>query len=125
MLVAALLAGCDDSGTTYSRSEVERAFHSQRFDLVAPNRDFVFRKEAMLALVDRQADDPPTATIGESILVLIYEDEKGATDAHRTLRSQASSETFDVRKANVVVTSDEGVTAPTRKRIRAALDELG
>ena len=125
VVVAALVAGCDDNGTTYSRSEVERAFHSQRFDLVAPNRDFVFRKEAMLALVDRQADDPPTATIGESILVLIYEDEKGATDAHRTLRSQASSETFDVRKANVVVTSDEGVTAPTRKRIRAALDELG
>ena len=92
---------------------------------VVPNRPSVLDKEAMLALVDSQAVDPPTAKTGEPILVLIYEDEEGATDADRTLRSQATSGSFDVRKGNVVVTSDKGVTAPMRKRIRAALAELG
>jgi len=125
VLVAALVAGCDDNGQKYSRSDVERAFRSQGFELVAPNLDFVFKKEAMLALVDRQADDPQTATTGEPILVLIYEDDKGASDADRTLRSQATAGSFEVRKENVVVTSDEGVTAPMQKRIRAALAELG
>ena len=124
LLVAALAAGCDDNGQKYSRSDVERAFRSQEFELVAPNRHFVFKKEAMLALIDRQADDPPTARTGQPILVLIYEDEKGASDAYRTLRSQASFESFDARNENVVVHSDEGVTAPMRKRIRAALAEL-
>jgi hypothetical protein len=125
LLVAALAAGCDDNGQKYSRSEVERAFRSQGFELVAPNRDFVFKKEAMLALVDRQADDPETAKTDEPTLVLVYEDDKGATDADRTLRSLGTSGTFDVRKENVVVHSDEGLTAPMRKRIRAALAELG
>jgi hypothetical protein len=126
LLVAALAAGCDDNGQKYSRSDVEHAFRSQEFELFAPNRrPSVLDKEAILALVDRQADDPQTGEMGEPVLVLIYDDEKGATDADRTLRSQATSGSFDVRKGNVVVTSDEGVTAPMRKRIRAALAELG
>ena len=125
LLVAALAAGCDDNGQKYSRSDVEHAFRSQGFELFAPNRPSVLDKEAMLALVDSQAVDPPTAKTGEPILVLIYEDEEGATDADRTLRNQATSGSFDVRKGNVVVTSDKGVTAPMRKRIRAALAELG
>ena len=125
LLVAALAAGCDDNRQKYSRSDVEHVFRSQGFELFAPNRPSVLDKEAMLALVDSQAVDPPTAKTGEPILVLIYEDEEGATDADRTLRSQATSGSFDVRKGNVVVTSDKGVTAPMRKRIRAALAELG
>ena len=67
---------------------------------------------------------PRSARIGEPVFVLIYDDEKGATDADRALRSHATSETFDVRKGNVVVGSDERVTAPMRKRIRAALAVL-
>jgi hypothetical protein len=125
LLIAALAAGCDDNGQKYSRSDVEHAFRSQGFELFAPNRPSVLDKEAMLALVDSQGVDPPTAKTGEPILVLIYEDEEGATDADRTLRSQATSGSFDVRKENVVITSDKGVTAPMRKRIRAALAELG
>jgi hypothetical protein len=125
LLVAALAAGCDDSGQKYSRSDVERAFRSQGFELGAPNRPSALDKETMLALVDRQADESQIAKMGQPTLVLVYEDEKGASNALRTLRSQATTETFDVRKANVVVTSDEGVTAPMRKRIRAALAELG
>ena len=124
LLVAALAAGCDDSGRKYTRSDVERAFRSQGFELFAPNRPSVLDKEAMLVLVDRRADDPPVARIGEPVFVLIYDDEKGATDADRALRSHATSETFDVRKGNVVVGSDERVTAPMRKRIREALAVL-
>jgi hypothetical protein len=110
VLVAALAAGCDDNAQKYSRSDVERAFRSQGLELLAPTGE-----DNLLA---------PKNT-DEQFGVVIYPTEKNASNALRTLRSQATSETFDVRKGNVVVTSDEGVTAPMRKRIWGALAELG
>ena len=127
-LIVALAAGCDDNGQPYSRGDVKQAFESQRFDLTAP-----MAPDGPLWLSSRP---PPSESSsysgaiyvprsGEPFLILVYDRESDADNAFQTLRSQASSETFDVRKANVLVTSDEGVTAPMRKRIRAALDALG
>jgi hypothetical protein len=115
LLVAALAAGCDHDRQTYSRSDVERAFRSQGLELLAPNRESPQGVDGLVS-APRTADG--------QFVVLIYPDEKEATNSLRILRSQARSETFDVRKKNVVVTSDEGVTAPMRKRIRAALAQL-
>jgi hypothetical protein len=95
------------------RSDVERAFRSQGFELVAPNPALVFESEAALA---PKTDEP--------FGVLVYEDEKRATEAVRTLRSQGTSETLDLQKSNVVVFSDEGVTPSVRSRIGDALTEL-
>ena len=110
VLVAALAAGCHDNGQKYSRSDVEQAFGSQGLELLAPTGE-----DHLLA--PRNTD--------EEFVVVIYPNNEQATNALRVLKSQASSETFDVQNANVVVTSDEGVTEPMEKRIRAALDELG
>lgn len=120
VLIAALAAGCDDNDQKYSRGDVERAFQSQGFDLTAPLD--LSDGPTELGAYSGGVYRPRTR---EEFVILVYDHEADADDAFQTLRSQASSATFDVRNANVVVTSDEGIPAPTRKRIRAALDELG
>jgi hypothetical protein len=116
-VIAALAAGCDDNGQKFSRSDVEGAFHSQGFDLTAPLDEFSTESPGAfsgVALVPTRG----------SFVILVYDHNSDADDAFKIFRSQATSQTFDTRKANVVVYSDEGVTAPMRKRIRAALEEL-
>ena len=125
LLVAALAAGCDDNGKTYSASDVEQAFHSQGFVLSAFYSPGSPVSPSPIALEGANAiDGAMYANRGARFLVVVYDHNKDADNAFKTLRSQATSETFDVRKGNVVVTSDEGVTAPMRKRIRAALAGL-
>jgi hypothetical protein len=109
LLVAALAAGCDDNRQKYSRSDVERAFRSQGLELLAPTGE-----DRLLA----------PKTTDEQFVVVIFPNEKDATNALPTLRSESSSVSFDVRQGNVVVTADESVTAPMRKRIRGALATL-
>lgn len=115
LLTVAVAVGCDDSGQDYSRSDVQRAFRSQGFELVVPNmpRGFGSTEEALLA--------PRT---GEPFLVLVYGNERDARDAFRTATSHTTFESFDLQEGNVVVTSDEGVTQPVRKRVRDALGQL-
>jgi len=108
LLVAVLVAGCNDKGQTYSRSDVERAFSAQGLELLAPTGE----------------DHLAPMNASEEFVVLIYPSEKKAADALRIFKSQASSESFDVQKGNVLVTSDDGVTAPMRIRINAALFQL-
>jgi hypothetical protein len=109
-LIASLAAGCDDNGQKdshkYSRSDVEHAFRSQGLELFGP-------------------DFPEVTTLvtktGEEVDAFIYPNDKEAVEGLRALRN--SSDTFAVRKKNVVVLS--AATAPMRKRIRGALAQLG
>jgi len=119
LLMAALVAGCGNDSKRYSQSDVEQAFRSQGFDLTAA--------------LDLSGGFPASSSFAgvllvprtrERFAVLVYDHESDADKALQTLRSQASSDTFDVRQGNVVVYSDEGVTAPTRIRINAALFQL-
>jgi hypothetical protein len=120
-VIAALATGCDSHGQPYSRSNVEHAFRSHGFNLSAP-----------LDL----SDGPPEASsytgvvylpqTRERFVIVVYDHQSDADDSFQTLtlQSQATSETFNAQKGNVVVFSDEAVTVPMRKRIRAALAEL-
>lgn len=128
VVVAALVAGCDDNAPKYSRGEVEQAFESQGFELGPPADP-----DGPLWLSSRS---PPSDSSsydgavfgprkGEPFLILVYDREGDANTAFQALRSSAKSESFEIQRANVVVDSYEGVTAPTRKRIRDALAELG
>jgi hypothetical protein len=119
VLIAALVAGCDDSGQKFSGKDVERAFRSQGFDL-----------RATLDLSDGPLESssysgklylPQTQ---ERFVIVVYDHQSDADDSFHTLRSMASSDTFDAQKGNVVVFSDDAVSGPMRKRIRAALEEL-
>lgn len=128
VVVAALVAACDDSGPKYSRGELERAFHSQGFDLagpIEPNGPLWLSSHAPASKSSSYDGAIYVPRTGEPFLILAYDRETDADHAFQTLRSQATSASFEIQKANVVVTSDEGVSAPMRKRIRAALDELG
>jgi hypothetical protein len=113
LLIVVIAAGCNGNGKVYTRSDVERAFRSQGFELVAPTSKLVTKNEAVLA--------PKT---GESFIVLIFKNEKRARAAARVLARQATPETLDVRQGNVVVESDEGVTRRIRTQIHAALSRL-
>lgn len=108
-----LLAGCG-AHQHYTRGEVERAFAQHRFELVVAARRIARGKEAILA--------PRT---GESFLVLVSKNDDDAKKAIATLGSERTSESFDRREGNVVVTSDTGITAAIAKRIDAALATLG
>ena len=128
VVVAALAAGCDDNGQKYSGNDVERAFQSQGFDLAGP-----IDPEGPLWLASRPPRSEASSYDGAiyvpktgepPFLILVYDREGDADNAFKTLRSQATSGSFEIQRGNVVVTSDEGVTAPMRKRIRAALAEL-
>jgi hypothetical protein len=121
LLVIAIASGCRGDGTEYSRSDVMRAFRSQGLDLVGltsrlatPTSRMVFIKtKAMLA---------PNS--GGPFFVLLFKNERRAIFAFKTLTSQATPVSLDLRRGNVVVTSDEGVPSQVRKRIRAALARL-
>ena len=124
LLVAVLAAGCDHSGKTYKANDVERAFHSHGFVLSAFWADPAVPPNHIALEGVNAMDGAMYANRGERFMVVVYDHNTDADKAIETLRSQGSSETFDVRKRNVVVTSDDGVTAPMRKRIRGALAEL-
>jgi hypothetical protein len=119
LLLAALVAGCGNTSKKYGRSDVEQAFRSQGFDLTAaPNLPGGFQTPSSfggVVLVPRTH---------EPFAILVYEHESDANKASQVLRGQASSDTFDVQQGNVVVFSDEGVPAPMRIRINAALFQL-
>ena len=128
LLFAALAAGCDDNGQQLSRGDVKQAFESQGFDLAGPvDPDGPLWVASRAPASDSSAYDGAIyvpRTGDPPFLILVYDRENDADNAFQTLRSQATSASFEIQKANVVVTSDEGVTAPMRKRIRAALAEL-
>jgi hypothetical protein len=107
-----VLVGCG-SGQRFSRSEVEQAFARHGVRLVVPEERFDFGQEVMLA---------PRA--GEPFLVLVYRHDGAARKGISALTSQRSPTSFDRRTANVVVTSDDGLAAPTRRQIEAALRTL-
>jgi len=116
LLLAGLVAGCDDD-QKYSRTDVERAFHSKGLDLTA---DMSFPPAPKGSF----SGTAYSLERGPGPLVLVYDHDGDAADAFQTLHSQATSETFDARKGNVVVTSDEGLSRPLKKQIRSALSEL-
>jgi hypothetical protein len=101
--------GCGDT-QSYSRTEVERAFAKHGFELHAAVQS---GNGAVL-----------TPTTREPFIVIVAETDKDAAKSYDELRSQATNESFDARRGNVVVTSDEGTSPALRSRIRAALAEL-
>ena len=98
VLVAALAAGCDDNGQKYSRSDVERAFRSQGFDL-----------SDSIDLSDGPLDSSSYAGVvyvprtRERFVIVVYDHGSDADDSFQTLRSMGSSETFNAQKGNVVI----------------------
>ena len=112
--VVALAPGCGDPARTYSIDEAKQAFADHGFVLVGqrppgesvPIEGLYFSR----------------GTEGEFLLVVPTDAE--ADDGWRDYDRMQDGDTFDARRANVVVISDSGLTAPGRRRVMAALRSL-
>jgi hypothetical protein len=133
-VVVAATAACRGSETHYSRDDVVRAFRAEGIQLVTltsrlatPNTRTVFPKkkqgEEMLA-PNSGGPDFVAPNSGGPFFVLLFNTQRRATFAFKTLASQATSDSFDLQWHNVVVMSDEGVTPEVRRRVRHALARL-
>jgi hypothetical protein len=106
------LAGCGGRATLYSRGDVDRAFRAQGFALRAQ------------AKFSREGQTLFRPTKGEPFLVLVFKNEGQAREAIANLYVMHSGGTIDLRRRNVVVTSDGGLARRTLRRIQAALAQL-
>jgi hypothetical protein len=121
VLVVLATTGCSKgSSKTYSSGDVERAFHSQGFDLAGPfyaNRTTASGKGPAFW----------TAKTRKTILVLRFDDQVDAAvvdGVASELQGAGPVPARHVARANVVVVLSGGVTAPVQKRVQAALDGL-
>jgi hypothetical protein len=115
-LLLLFVAGCGDT-LSYTRQQVEQAFAAHGLYLrpvTSPPTDHRGAQSGfILAPVSR-----------EPFLVILADTDKEAAKSYSELRSQATNESFDLRRGNVVATSDHGLSPTIRSRIRASLAAL-
>ena len=109
------ITGCDDSAT-YSTEEVVAAFQRQGYTLV-PLLSFPGN-----ATVPGESD--VLAPRGEQPFTVSVLSNGVADEAWGDYESQQTHESFDVRRANVVVISDSGLAIRQRDRVLAAMSAL-
>ena len=109
------LAGCRGERPAYSTEEVVEAFQRQGYTLAAsqfPEESAAAREGHLL-----------TPRGGQPFLVVVGSD--GAVDdGWRDYSSQQTLDSFDARRANVLVISDSGLAPAQRERVLAALSSL-
>jgi len=113
-----LLASCGAS-ETYSADETRDAFAQQDYALYEPSR-----APPAGAAPDPYGSGKPTVLLprgGEPFVVFVFR----VTDAEEVwsrYESQQGAGAFDVRRANVIVISDSGLSSAQRERVKAALE---
>jgi hypothetical protein len=112
-----VLSGCGET-KSYSQDEVERAFLRIGFDLEPVTHPYGGPLETPTSVLMAPRSREP-------FVVLIAETDEDAAEGYEDLRSQATSDTFQVRRGNVLATSDAGLSGAARRRVRAALASLG
>ena len=108
------LAGCGESAT-YSTEEVVDAFERHGYMLVVralPDDTAAAREGDLL-----------TPRGGQPFIVVVASD-AAADEAWPDYESQQTRDSFDVRRANVIVISDSGLGASQRERVLATLSSL-
>lgn len=134
LALVAATAGCRGGETHYSRGDVVSAFRAEGIPLViltsrlaTPHTRTVFLEkehgEEML-VPNAGGSDFVAPNSGGPFFVLLFNTQRRAAFALQTLTSQPTSDSFDLQRHNVVVTSDEGLTPEARRRVRQALARL-
>jgi hypothetical protein len=110
------------SSPTYSADAAKRAFSRHGLPLVAVT-DQLSQTRNGRALAT-SADAAFMARSGEDFLVLVLSDGEADKAWSAYVAVGRHSDSFDARRANVLVIADDGVSPDTRKRIVAALASL-
>jgi len=120
-LVALMVSGCGSS-PTYSTEAAQRAFSRHGLPLVSVTDQMPHTSNGSGLATLRNAAF--VTRNGEDFLVLVLSDSHAdkAWDAYVAVGPHSDS--FDARRANVLVIADNGVSADARKRIVAALASL-
>jgi hypothetical protein len=109
------ITGCDDSAR-YSTEEVIAAFQRQGYTLVTR---LSFPGEATAP-----GESDVLSPRGEQPFTVFVLSDTVADEAWGDYESQQTHESFDVRRANVVVISDSGLGIRQRDRVLAAMSAL-
>jgi hypothetical protein len=109
------ITGCDDSAT-YSTEEVIAAFQRQGYTLV-PRLSFPGEATA-------PGESDVLSPRREQPFTVFVLSDAVADEAWGDYESQQTHESFDVRRANVVVISDSGLAVRQRNRVLAAMSAL-
>jgi len=108
------MAGCGGESRTYSVEETEAAFAAHGFDLEVPSQ-FVESVDPEGAVMAQPGDD-------RFYVVVTTDDE--ADDVWPDFERMQDANSFDARRANVAVFSDDGMPERDRGRVLAALESL-
>lgn len=117
-------AGCRGGESHYTRDDVVRAFRAEGIQLVSLTSRLATPSTRTVFLKKKQGEEMLAPNAGGPFFVLLFNTQRRAAFAFQTLTRQATSDSFDLQRHNVVVTSDEGVTPGVRKRVRHALARL-
>jgi hypothetical protein len=110
------VTGCNDSASwTYSTHEVVGAFQRHGYTLVVRELPGETRAPG--------EGDLLTPRSGQPFIVIVVSNE-AANEAWGDYESQQTHDSFDVRRANVVVISDSGLAVRQRDRVLAAMSAL-
>ena len=113
-LLTIATAGCGESAT-YSTEEVANAFQRHGYTLVV--------RALPQATVAAREGDLLTPRGGQPFIVIVASN-RAADETWSDYESQQTRESFDARRANVVVISDSGLAPRQRTRVLAALSSL-
>ncbi len=116
-----LASGCGNSDT-YSADDVTQAFSRQRLDLSPLANDELGSRKAGLNASGAKLFQP--RRLEDYYVVIVLPDDVAAKAWRAYVAAGPDANTFNARRANVLVIADDGVSADTRKRILAALAAL-
>jgi hypothetical protein len=119
--VCLVASGCGSSDT-YSADDVTQAFGGQRLELSPLANDELGSRQAGLDASGAKLFQP--RRLEDYYVVIVLPDDVAAKAWRAYVAAGADANTFNARRANVLVIADDGVRAETRTRIVAALAAL-
>jgi hypothetical protein len=118
--ICLLLPGCGSS-RTYNADELKREFDAHGVELVTPADRWLQPRWVDLITNADQVLQPRSR---EDFLVLVLSEAHAKKAWSALVTLGPDSDSFDARRANVLVIADDGVSPDTRRRILSALGAL-
>jgi hypothetical protein len=120
-VLALSISGCGSS-LTYSTDDANRAFGRHGIQLVSVDDGLLPPRNGARLVPSGEGLLQPRS--GEDFLVLVVSDGEANKAWSAYVAVGPAADSFDARRANVLVISDEGVGADARRRILSALAAL-